>query len=83
MSRRAVENTKGATNDVDTVPEVQGGWRKPNTGEMGIHTRGICGVHRKTFVILTLFLAYFFFQKLKKFTTKLRMLDSYHWAIVH
>ena len=64
MSRRVVENTKESIGDVDTAPEVQGGRRKPNAGEVGIHARGICGVHRKTLVIIlnyfTLFLADFF-----------------------
>ena len=55
MSRRIVENTKGATDDVDTVPEIQGGRRKPNLGEVGIHARGVCDVHRKTFVTLLYF----------------------------
>jgi len=72
MSRRVVEITKGATVEVDTVPEVQGGWRKPNFGEVGILARGICDVHRKTFVIITLFLTLFFSQRIqKKFTTLL------------
>jgi hypothetical protein len=54
MSRRVVKYTKEPTDDVDTASEVQGGWRNPNAGEVGIHTRGICGVHRKTFVIFTI-----------------------------
>lgn len=66
MSRRVVENTKGATDDVDTAPEIQGGWRKSNAGEVGIHARGICGVHRKTFVILHYFSKIFSLQEFKR-----------------
>ena len=79
MSRRVVQNTKGATVDVDTAPEVQGGWRKPIAGEVGIHARGICGVHRETCIInFRLFLAYFFLSKnSKKFTIlNLQMLNG-------
>jgi len=55
MSRRVIENTEESIDDVDTVPEVQGGWRKPNAvGEVGIRARGICGVYRKTFGIILL-----------------------------
>ena len=69
MSWCVVENTKGASDVVDTDPEVQGGWRKPNIREVGIHTRGICGVHRKTSVILHYF-SYKFSPKNSKFTTR-------------
>ena len=81
MSRRFVGDTKEATVDVDTVPEVQGGWRKPNSGEVGIHARGICGIHRKTFVMILDFTISRGFspKNTKKFTTKLQMLD----VIVH
>jgi len=50
MSRRVVENTKRPTEGMDTVPEVQAGWRKPNSREVGIHARGICSIHRQGFV---------------------------------
>ena len=63
MSRRVVENTKGATDDVDTTPEIQGGWGKSNIGEVGIHARGICCVHSKAFVKFYTISRRFFLQE--------------------
>ena len=81
MSRRVVENTKGATDDVDTTPEIQGGWGKSNVGELGIHARGICWVHRKTFVIFYTISGRFFSPRIQKITTKIT--DVRSWVIVH
>jgi len=55
MSGRLVKDTKRPTKGMDTVPKVQTGWRKPNTGEMGIRSRGICSIHRKGFVVILYF----------------------------
>lgn len=52
MSRRVVQDTKGPTEDMDTVPEVQGGWRRPSSGQVGIDARGICSFYRKAFVVI-------------------------------
>ena len=70
MSWRIIENTKGTIDDLDTVPEVQRGWREPIAGKVGILARGICGVHRKTFVIFLYYFSHIFFSKNleKKFT---------------
>lgn len=54
MSRRVAEDTKRPIEDVDTTPEIPAGWRKPDSGELGIHERGICGVYRKTYIISTI-----------------------------
>ena len=66
MSRRVIENTKGTTDDLDTVSESRGGWRKPITGEMGIYARGICGVNRKAFVKFYTISRFFFLSKNSK-----------------
>jgi len=79
MSRRVVKYAKEPTEDVDTAPEVQGGWRISNAGEVGIHARGICGVHRKTFVIFYRF----FLQEFTKKFFNTKFTDVRSWVIVH
>ena len=78
MSRRVVKYTKDPTEDVDTAPEVKGGWRKSNAGKVGTHARGICGVHRKTFVIFT----EFFSPRIYKDVFNTKYTDVRTWIIV-
>ena len=77
MSWPVIKNPKGTADNLDTVPEVQRGWREPIVGEMGILARGICGVHRKTFVKLLYYFSHFFFSKnlQKKFTTSTKFTE--------
>ena len=84
MSRRVVDDTKETTDDMDTAPKVQGEWRKPNAGKVGNHARGICGIHRKTCVLILNFfiISRRFSPRIQKFFfTKLQMLD--HGSIIH
>ena len=66
MSWPVIKNPKGTADNLDTVPEVQRGWREPIAGEVGILARGICGVHRKTFVKFLYYFSHIFF--LQEFT---------------